>query len=107
MDKLDKTLMDVVLEIRDDLDMPKFAVGDIVTNKLASGHMTPGLMKVIGYTSEMPGIILLEVVSYSATRTEVSYPAWIAKMGIKLEPDKNYLWVSETNLDLIGVKKDD
>lgn len=107
MDRLDKTLMDVILEIRDDLDMPKFAAGDIVTSKLASGHDTPSLMKVIGYTDEMPGIILLEVISKYARKLEVSYPSWIRKMGIELEPDKNYLWVSETNLDLIGVKKDD
>ena len=107
MDRSDKTLMDVILEIRDDLDMPKFAAGDIVTSKLASGHLKPGLMKVIGYTGEMPGIILLEVMSAYEKKLTMSYPAWVAKMGIKLEPDKNYLWVSETNLDLIGVRKDD
>lgn len=95
MEDLNKTLVDIVLDIRKELGMPKFAPGDWA---IPAG---PGfnIGRVLGYCISIKKIILLEMnagdIGYEPEYLQ--HHDWVKEMDIELDPKGNYFWADETN----------
>lgn len=103
MEDSNKTLVELIYEMREEIGMPRLAVGDKVFFDTLDGR---AISYVLGYPTSIQGIVLVETNQFNGlSREYIQHQDWVREvekqLGKVIVKETHLFWSDENELYLI------